>query len=259
MLFRVLIFSLLLPAAVCGQDPEPVDPSPEAPQITLPDELTVKAGRIIKITAETNGKRVRWIAVGMPREDMDLFPVDFVVRDDEGKQQETVVAKSILFCCPNAGTVTLMAYTALGDEPSDTAICTLTVEAQNPRPPPEPGPGPGPTPPDPKPTPIPTAGNRVLVVYESDLLEMVKLPAARAAIITSTVLRAYLTAHQVEYRFLDKDTEFTTDDQVWRDAMKLPRDSVPWIYVSNGKTGYSGPLPENVSDTLVILKRYFGE
>jgi hypothetical protein len=244
MFFRVLAY-VLLPAMVYGQDPEPVDPpAPEAPSITLPDELTVKAGRIIKITAETNGKRVRWIAVGMPREDMDLYPID-----DE--------ARSVLFCCPVPGTVTLMAYTALGDQPSDVAICTITIEAQEPRPPPEPGPGP--KPPDPKPTPIPTAGNRVLIVYETELAEMVKLPPARAAIITSTVLRAYLTAHQVEGRFLDPDTEFTTEPQVWRDAMKLPRDSVPWIYVSNGKTGYSGPLPENVSDTLAILKKYFGD
>jgi hypothetical protein len=257
MRFALVLFTLLWSPLAYGQEPVPVEPVvPEVVTIKLPETLNVKAGRIVRIDADTTGKKVRWLAVQLATdaetkepvlilpEDVDLYPVD-------------ESAHSVFFCCPTAGTMTLFAWTAGGDYPTPPAICRLVIEQKGPRPPPDPNP-PGPTP-DPKPTPIPTAGNRVLIVYESDLAEMVKLPPTRAAILTSTVLRAYLTAHQVEGRFLDKDTEFTTEPQVWRDAMKLPRDSVPWIYVSNGKTGYSGPLPENVADTLVILKKYFGE
>jgi hypothetical protein len=246
MRFALVLFTLLWAPLAYGQEPVPVEPVPviNEPTVTLPETVTVKAGRTFKITAKTDCKLVRWILVGLPTGDFDLIP------QDEGQ-------KSVIFCYPEAGECLLFAYAAQGDIPTLPAICKVVVEGKGPRPPPDPNP-PGPTP-DPKPTPIPTAGNRVLVVYESDLAEMVKLPPTRAAILTSTVIRAYLTAHQVEGRFLDKDTEFTTEPQVWRDAMKLPRDSVPWIYVSNGKTGYSGPLPENVADTLVILKKYFGE
>lgn len=113
------------------------------------------------------------------------------------------------------------------------------------------------------PPPITAAGNRMLIVYESDKIKA--MPPAQAAILTSVPLRTYLAKHCAvgvdgktpEARFQDQDTEFTTEGQVWRDAMKLPRDSVPWIYCSNGVTGYSGPLPNTVDETIALCRKYF--
>ncbi len=59
-----------------------------------------------------------------------------------------------------------------------------------------------------------------------------------------------------EWRMWDKDVDATAESQLWQDALKRPRKSTPWIIVSNGKTGYEGPLPEGWVDTLALLKKY---
>jgi hypothetical protein len=145
-----------------------------------------------------------------------------------------------------------------------------TVTVQGARPPPEPGPTPpgpqppGPTPPAPAP-PIAGDGNRVLIVYETGD----RLPASQAAIITSGVLRDYLDAKTAKdefnptgaYRIWDQNVILThpSVSPSWKAAMARPRASTPWLVVSNGKTGFEGPLPKSVPDTLALLKTYFGE
>lgn len=125
------------------------------------------------------------------------------------------------------------------------------------------GEGPKPPPVDPTPAPAPgtspfpaDAGFKVLVVYEKD--ELAKLPQSQLAAITSADVRAYLTAKagQDGYVFTDKDVSYSA--KLWADAMKRERKSLPWIVVGNGKTGYEGPLPGNVDDTLKLLKTYGG-
>lgn len=110
--------------------------------------------------------------------------------------------------------------------------------------------------------PIPVGGYRALFVFDSS--NLAKLPAGQLEIFTSGPIREYLKATCVkgvdgktpERRFFDQATDVSKEPQLWQDAMKLPRASVPWLIVSNGKTGYSGPLPANVDATLTLLKKY---
>lgn len=126
---------------------------------------------------------------------------------------------------------------------------------------PPPGPGPGP---DPTPDALPIAGEgfRVLIVYESSTLT--KLPPARRDILYAQEIRQYLDSKVAvvgtsrEWRLLDQDTDMRNAAKVWQDAMLQPRLSIPWIYISNGKQGYSGPLPATIADTLDLLKKYGG-
>ncbi len=92
---------LILPFALT-QTPEPT--------IKLPAEVKGQPGRIVRLTAETAGKHVRWHLVS---EDADLVPFP------EGK-----VA---LFTAPKAGRYTVLAWTAAGDVPSDAAKCVVVV------------------------------------------------------------------------------------------------------------------------------------
>ena len=118
-----------------------------------------------------------------------------------------------------------------------------------------------PDPPDPDDeAPIPDAGFRVVVIYET--AEIQTLPRGQQLIIRSQVVRDYLNTNCVkgadgtpEWRFVDDDTEWTTESPISK-ATKRPRDSIPWLIVSNGKTGYEGPLPATVDEFLALIGKY---
>jgi hypothetical protein len=135
-----------------------------------------------------------------------------------------------------------------------------------PTPTPTPGPPtPGPTPPTPTPAPIPAPGLHVLMVYESG--ELSKLPPAQLSVLYAKSIRDYLQAKcpvgpdgkTKEWRIWDQNTDASGDAPVWRDAMKRPRTSVPWIIVSNGTSGYEGPLPASIDEALKLLKQFGGD
>jgi hypothetical protein len=98
----VAMLPMLTLALALGQTPPPA--------ISLPAEAKGQPGRIIRLTAETAGKHVRWHLVS---DDADLVPFP------EGK-----VA---LFTAPKAGRYVVLAWTAAGDVPSDAAKCVVVV------------------------------------------------------------------------------------------------------------------------------------
>jgi hypothetical protein len=139
----------------------------------------------------------------------------------------------------------------------------------NPLPPgPEPGPKP-PIPPEPSPDPppIPSDGFRVLVVYENDPSDPAStLTKEQRGAMSSQAVRSYLDSKCAkgkdgktpEWRMWDQHVELTNETDIWKDAMKLPRNVLPWIVISDGKGGYSGPLPANEAELLTLLKKYGG-
>lgn len=134
----------------------------------------------------------------------------------------------------------------------------LIVEvAAAPEPGPEPGPGPQPPGPTPGPAPIDGSGLRVLIVFESSD----NLSHAHMSLIYGADYRSFLNGICVkegqtpEWRILDKDTQFKSQSK-WSKALARPRQSLPWIIVSNGTSGYEGPLPESVSEAKEIVQRF---
>lgn len=62
-----------------------------------------------------------------------------------------------------------------------------------------------------------------------------------------------------ERRFVDDDTDMSREKSpVMRELFARPRSSLPWLIITNGKTGYEGPVPEDVDRTLERLKQYGG-
>jgi hypothetical protein len=132
------------------------------------------------------------------------------------------------------------------------------VVPPNPNPPPPGPPNPPPTPPSP-PVPIvqpfPVPGFRLLVVYESDpATSKPKLTQEQGAILTGAAVRQLLSARCVkdskgapEFRFLDEDADMSNAAPHWQEAMKRARRSLPWLIISDGVTGWEGPLPETVA------------
>lgn len=134
----------------------------------------------------------------------------------------------------------------------------ITVGPVVPPPDPPPGPGPGPSP-----APIPFSGLRVLILEETSQRQT--LPTSQVAILTSVEIREWLNTHcakgaagSPEYRVFDVDADVSLQAQHWKDALKRPRTGLPWILISDGKSGYEGPLPKTIAETLDLLKKYGG-
>lgn len=110
--------------------------------------------------------------------------------------------------------------------------------------------------------PIKAPGFRILIVEESN--ERNKLPASQVAIFTSAAVTEYANQKCVkvsgvpEFRVFDQHTPLTSESETWKEAMAVARTSLPWLICSDGRRGFSGPLPKTVDETLEILKRYGG-
>jgi len=91
--------------------------------------------------------------------------------------------------------------------------------------------------------PIDIDGKFVMVVYESEDVD--DMPFKQSLIFTSTQLRKYMDDSGYDYRFFDKDVP--PSDEPWASAFKLARESIPWVYATNGKSGFSKPLQADSS------------
>jgi hypothetical protein len=122
------------------------------------------------------------------------------------------------------------------------------------------------------PAPIKEAGFRVLILEE--IADRSKLPRPQNAAINSTVMRGYMNGKCVkgadgktpEWRDWDDDftaEQLANESQLWRDAYaRAKQDSagkLPWLLVSNGKTGASVPFPATEAEVMTLLKKYGGE
>jgi hypothetical protein len=125
----------------------------------------------------------------------------------------------------------------------------------------KPGPNPpGPVDPPKPPAPIVADGLHVLIVYESADLQ--KLPPGQLSALKSQTVRDYLDGRCAKengvaaWRIWDADVDTKESSKAWQDAMKRPRASLPWIVISDGKSGFEGPLPGTVDATLELLKKW---
>jgi hypothetical protein len=188
--------------------------------------------------------------------------------DGNGKiETRSYIGKFLYFVEPVAnGRVELLVIPTSEPKPDDSDVIrrVLDVEAgDGPRPPPDPDPKPKPPEPDPvTPAPIPVDGFRVMIVYETKDLGI--YPGPQNAIFFSNKVRTYLDTKCVvgpdgktrEWRQYDKDVDMKNESQLWKDAFARPRGKLPWIVVSNGKTGFEGPLPADVDSTIRLLDKY---
>jgi hypothetical protein len=132
---------------------------------------------------------------------------------------------------------------------------TLELGTPGPKPPKPPGPTPGPA-------PIEGEGLRVLFVVES--AEASKLPKGQQDILYGAASREILNRHCVkgddgktpDWRILDADSKYDDTNNRWAKALNRPRQSMPWVIISNGNSGYEGPLPDSVEEFALLLDAY---
>lgn len=141
---------------------------------------------------------------------------------------------------------------------------TFTVgDVPTPTPPVPPNPPDPPKPDPPTPAPIPVAGFRVLFVEESQ--DRGKLTSGQFSTLFGKATRSWLDANCVKegsqpgYRIYDKDQTAVGELKHWQDALTRPRQSIPWVIISNGVTGFEGPLPATEQGAMDLFKKYAGK
>lgn len=234
---KYLLTMLLLPTIAFGQ------------KVTLPKEV-VADGPLVIVRADTDCTALEWVVLDPG---ISLIPGDLL------KDTKTAV----VITGGKRGIFRLLAYGAKANIASKPAICYVIVGDVPPTPvpptpvPPDPVP---PTPVPPSPAPIPVAGFRVLIVEET--AERGKLTAGQRAAIFGKATRDFLDAkcikesNQAGYWILDKDVNVSGLADHWRVVFSRERKSHPWLIVSNGKTGWEGPLPDKIEDTMALLVKY---
>lgn len=110
----------------------------------------------------------------------------------------------------------------------------------------------------------------MLIIREAQ--ETGRLPSSQAAIFSSPRVLKYLQEKTAKANGTDPlvrvwdddytDEQLANSPAVMRDAYKriMPaaRGHLPWIAISNGTDGHSGPLPLTVEDTMELLRKYGG-
>lgn len=122
---------------------------------------------------------------------------------------------------------------------------------------------------DPSDAPFETVGLTVLIIKEGK--DVGSLPEAQKAIFTSSKIQKWCIDNCVKIdgepavRFWDDDY---TDEQLanvpnvvrnaYRTVLSQANGNLPWIAISDGKTGVSMPLPGTVDETMELLQKYGG-
>lgn len=163
-------------------------------------------------------------------------------------------------------------FTGRGCQPGP--VPTPDVNPVDPVTPPVVPPVPTPEPVDPGPF-VGLEGLRLLVVYETGAVMSPQLQA----VLFGKATQEYLARKcpkgingWPEFRMWDPDTDVSGHGVHWDKAMELPRQSLPWYVVGNGKSWERGPLikttegdfgkrtaPLTPAEFLTILKKYGGE
>lgn len=232
-------------------------PAPKAdPSVTMPEKLTVKAGRMAQIEITYDGADPKFVVFG---KDVDTFQ-EFTTKPN------TILLRVLPYA--DKQEITVIAWCVKDNKSSAPAVCKITVGKPDPGPGPDPDPDPTPTP---TPAPIPLNGLSALIIYES--AEMGNIPSSQRIIIQSEAaggVLSYLRANCTNdpskpdwkaWRVWDKDTPVANEHKVWQDAMARKRDSMPWLIISNPNHGggYEGPLPKTTEETLTLLKKFGGK
>lgn len=226
--------------------------------VTLSDVTTGVPGQwIVLAPLKVDGGQVKWrFDSALQEVNLGQLLPDEMVSKLKGKVVTTTAP----------GRYKYEAWNAKGDVASDIAVGWVVILGPQPPPippePPVPPPPVPPVPPPPSPAPIPVAGLRVLVVFEA---------TGGTALLTknqmnelySAELATYLNAKcakdakgKAEWRIWDKDTPMANAPELWRQAMGRNRTQVPWIVISDGVTGFEGPLPDG--GILTLIRKYGG-
>lgn len=102
--------------------------------------------------------------------------------------------------------------------------------------------------------PMPGLNFGVLIVESRN--ERARLSRGQLETLQSAEFRRWLANNGAEHRIWDENTDISRESEPWQKGMRRPRDSLPWLIVSNERTGFTGPLPPTLEETIALLERF---
>lgn len=255
--FALLLAALALPAFAESPIRLPKLPEPAVPMPALDARLTLTSETLYVIDSD-----VPLIVLASPAgvvgktEDAGPIRIKGKFADSPGKfETRMFTGKHVVTIEPvKSGAVELLIVPSGATKEADVIRRMLDVnDGVKPQPPP--------TPPKPEnDAPIKADGFRVLMIYEATTADK-PLTGEQIAVMYGAKTRAYLDSMCIkvngfpQYSIVDKDKDASKLSGAFADAMKRPRQSLPWFIVSNGVTGYEGPITTE-ADFLEKCKKY---
>lgn len=103
-----------------------------------------------------------------------------------------------------------------------------------------------------------------MVLITFDAAKAREMPESQQAVIYGEEVRKYLRDKcdpeegrtTKAWRIYPSNTDVSEEASRWKTSMARPRNSLPWILVSNGTSWYEGPLPKTVEEAMTLLKKY---
>ena len=247
------------------------DAPPKTSQPIVPAKLTAKAGKPLVLDLSKYPNEVEWFTDDVP--DADSVVID---------------CKKLTFASPFNGDYPVRVAVLVNGKIMLTK-CVITIKdgvARPDVPPPNPtddplpqilktlqsldarlkaleGAKPPPAPPKPvDPAPIPLAGFRVLIIYD-----MATLTADQQGVVFGKKVRDYMQAKCVvgqdgktkDFWILQKGLDVSAAPKWVGDVIQRHPNMPVFMVVSDGKTGYEGPLPVNADEAMTILQKIGGQ
>ena len=113
------------------------------------------------------------------------------------------------------------------------------------------------------PPPKPTVGKLKIMIIEDPSLRAA-IPASQIAVMDGQTLREYAKSHCTaadgapDFRMLSVRHDVSNQPAWIKAAFAEPRASLPFLVVSNGTSGFAGPLPATVAETMTLIQKYGG-
>lgn len=104
--------------------------------------------------------------------------------------------------------------------------------------------------------PFPSDGLTVVIIEETETRMRGELSPGHFAALTSQDVRDAAKELNAHFRVFDQHTPTAGMTETEAAAFALKADSLPWVHISNGKTGFTGPLPDGVEATVALMGKY---
>lgn len=228
---------------------EPDLPPPVNPKLTKGNVYVVGCKKPVIVFGEPQGMA----KVVERKGPLTIYATFADSSSDEPQERRYEGPQVFIFTAAKTGREKLF-FVPVGLKTADEIFTQIIDCEHGPRPPPDP-PGPGPTP---QPGPVPIEGVRVLMIWDQNKV----LPTGQHSVIYGKKVREYLERKANDFVIWPASTtveDATRYGKEFGDAMKRPRASPNWLILSNGKTGFEGPLPNTVDEAMTLFKRFFGE